>query len=68
MINFKPLKRLLIEKDITWEMLSKETGVSKETLHRIKTGKNVKLETLKKILDYFECDLCDILEYEDIHD
>lgn len=65
MITFKPLKKLLIEKDMTWEKLGKATGISTETLHRIKSGQNVKLETLKRILDYFECDLCDILEYED---
>lgn len=64
MISFKPLKRLLIHKNLTWEEISKATGISTETLYRIKAGKNVKLETLKKILDYFNCDLCDIMEYD----
>ncbi len=42
------------------------TGLSRDTLSKIRSGENletVKLDTYLKLCDYFNCPLSDIIEY-----
>ena len=42
------------------------TGLSRDTLNKIRSGENletVKLETYLKLCDYFNCSLSDLIEY-----
>jgi len=58
------LKQLLKDKDITLFKLAEETGVSYNTLHRIKDNKvqGITFDVLEKICKYFKCTPNDLLD------
>lgn len=55
------LKKLLREKKISVNMLSKETGLSRPTLTSLMNNdsKGIQFETLEKIIDYFDISISD---------
>ena len=62
------LKVLVVKKNITIEELSKEINISKVTLYKLANGKllNPKYETLKKVSDFFNVSVDDVLKKETI--
>ena len=50
-------KSIKINKKITYEIISKETGISVVTLSRIasKKGYKVSMNNMEKLCQYFEC-------------
>lgn len=60
--SYKPLWKLLIDKEMSNKDLIDITGISKSTLHKLKTEKNVNTDILLKICNALNCDISDIVE------
>lgn len=50
---------------ITLDEVSRETGISRPTLTRItnQQGYSTSTEILEKLCKYFDCQICDLVEY-----
>lgn len=61
------LKELLIDKDKTLSALAEETGVSYNTLHRLKKNKvkGITWDVLEKVCKNLGCDTGDIIAIEE---
>lgn len=62
-ISYKPLWKLLIDKDMTKKALMVETGISKSTIDKMSRGENVSLTIIERICDSLNCDISDVIEY-----
>lgn len=60
--SYKPLWKLLIDKEMSNKNLIDITGISKSTLHKLKTEKNVNTDILLKICNALKCDISEIVE------
>ncbi len=60
------LDRTMADRKMTLNELSKAVGISATNLSLLKNGKvkGVRFETLEKICEALDCDICDILEYQ----
>ena len=63
--SYKPLWKLLIDKDMSKKDLMQATGISKSTMDKMFKGKNVSLDVLERICKYYDCQVSDIISYED---
>lgn len=61
--SYKPLWKLLIDKEMTKKQLMEETGISKSTMDKMARGENVSLEIIDRICAYFKCDIRNIIEH-----
>ena len=61
--SYKPLCKLLIDKDMNKKALMIETGISKSTVDKMGRGENVSLEIIDMICNYFHCKVEDVLEH-----
>ena len=59
--NYKPLWKLLIDKDMSKKELMNKTGISKSTIDKMSRSEYVSLEIIDRICNYFQCDVSDIL-------
>lgn len=64
MINYKPLFRLLLEKDMTKTQLRTAVGFSSTTLAKLSKGEYVSLETIENICKYLNCKIEDVIEIQ----
>ena len=62
-ITYKPLWKLLIDKDLMKKDLRTMTGVSTTTMSRLSKDENVSTEILAKICTVLNCDVGDIMEF-----
>lgn len=60
---YKPLWKLLIDKDMTKKELMKKTGISKSTMDKMGRGENVSLEIIDRICNEFDCRVEDVVEH-----
>lgn len=60
--SYKPLWKLLIDREMSNKDLIGITGISKSTLHKLKTEKNVNTDILLKICSALNCDISEIVE------
>lgn len=63
-ISYKPLWKLLIDKDMTKTDLRKETDIAASTLAKMSRNEYVSLEVLARICCALDCKLSDIAEIE----
>lgn len=63
MFSYKPLLKLLIEKDMTKTQLRKEIGMSMSTLAKISKNEYISMSTLDNICKYFHCKIEDVIEF-----
>ena len=63
MISIRPLKIKLVDKNMNFSELSKETGISSETIYRMKNNMGVSMSTIDKLCAYFNCGISDIIEF-----
>jgi putative transcriptional regulator len=63
MISYKPLQKLLIDRDIRKQELMKMTGISSATMAKLNTNEYVSLEIIDKICEALDCQPGDLLEY-----
>ena len=64
MISYKPLFRLLLERDMTKTQLRTEVGFSSATLAKMSKGEYVSLETIENICKYLNCRVEDVIEIQ----
>jgi len=62
-ISFKPLWKLLIDKNMTKTNLREAIGISKSTLAKMSKNEYISLEVIKKICQYLKVQPGDIIEY-----
>lgn len=63
MISYKPLQKLLIDRDIKKQELLKMTGISSATMAKLNTNEYVSLEVIDKIGAALDCQPGDLLEH-----
>jgi DNA-binding Xre family transcriptional regulator len=63
-INYKPLWKLLIDKDMTKTDLRKKTDIASSTLAKMNRNELVSLDVLVRICCVLDCELSDIAEVE----
>lgn len=61
-ITFKPLWKLLIDRDMTREDLRHATGLSPATIAKLGKDGNVTTDVLARICEALDCDIADICE------
>lgn len=64
MISYKPLFRLLLEKEMTKTQLREEVGFSSATLARMSKGEYISLEIINNICNHFDCKIEDVIEFK----
>lgn len=63
-ISYKPLWKLLIDRDMTKKALMQETGISKSTVDKMGRGENVSLEIINRICKQLDCNISEVIEYK----
>jgi len=61
--SYKPLWKLLIDKEMSKKSLGEATGISKSTLDKMYRGENVSLEVIDRICRHLNCDVSDVIAY-----
>lgn len=61
-ISYKPLWKLLIDRDITKSELRVRAGISTRALAKLGKNEDVSTDILRKICTVLSCDLTDIVE------
>ena len=59
-VTYKPLWKLLIDREIKKTEMSKAIGISSSTLSKLGKDQYVSLEVLIRICNYLNCQLSDI--------
>lgn len=63
-VNYKPLWRMLVEKEMTKAELRKHTHIAPSTFTKMKNNQQVSLDILARISIELECGINDIVEIE----
>lgn len=61
--TYKPLWKMLIDKEMTKKELSQKTGVSKSTIDKMGRNEMVSLEVIDRVCNYFHCRVEDVIEH-----
>jgi DNA-binding Xre family transcriptional regulator len=61
--SYKPLWKLLIDKEMTKKQLMEATGISKSTMDKMGRGEKVSMDIIDRLCSYFNCDVSDVLEH-----
>lgn len=61
--SYKPLWKLLIDRDLTKKQLMQETGISKSTMDKMGRGEMVSMVIIDRICHYLKCDVDSVLEH-----
>lgn len=63
MISYEPFYRTLLRKNVTEYQLIFKQGLSANTLHRMKHGKDISTKTLNILCTILECQVEDVLQF-----
>lgn len=61
-VSYKPLWKLLIDKDIKKTEMAEDIGISTSTLSKLGKDEYVSLDVLVRICKYLKCQISDICE------
>ena len=61
--SYKPLWKLLIDRDMTKKALMERTGISKSTVDKMNRGEKVSMDVIERICQALRCDISDIVVY-----
>lgn len=61
--SYKPLWKLLIDRDMTKKQLMQETGISKSTMDKMARGEQVSMDIIDRICTYLECSVEKVIEH-----
>ena len=61
--SYKPLWKLLIDRDMTKKQLMLATGISKSTMDKMARGEMVSMDIIDRICDYLKCDVENVIEH-----
>ena len=64
MISYKPLRKLLIDKDLSCGELKDILKISSATMAKLNSDKIVSLGIIDKICKYLNCNIQDVMQYE----
>lgn len=64
-ISYKPLFKLLIDRDMTRKDLRAACGISTASMAKLGKGENITTEVLVRICNCLNCDLSEIMELEE---
>lgn len=65
MISYEPLWNTLNSRDMSTYDLIYRHGLSANTVHRMKSGKDITTKTLNELCFILKCSVSDILEYRE---
>ncbi|NFH40663.1 helix-turn-helix domain-containing protein [Clostridium sporogenes] len=63
MISYKPLFRLLLERDMSKTQLREAVGFSTATLAKMSKNEYISMETLENICIYLNCNIENVIEF-----
>lgn len=63
--TYKPLWKLLIDKEMSKKQLMEETNISKSTMDKMGRNEKVSMEILDRLCTYLSCDISSIIEHVD---
>ncbi len=61
--SYKPLWKLLIDKDMSKKQLMEVTGISKSTMNKMGRGELVSMDIIDRICNYFDSNVEDIISH-----
>ena len=61
--SYKPLWKLLIDREMTKKQLMKETGISKSTIDKMGRGEQVSMNVIDRICTSLNCGVSDVMEH-----
>ena len=61
--SYKPLWKLLIDKEMTKKQLMEAAGISKSTMDKMGRGEQVSMDIIDRICNYFKCDVSSVIEH-----
>ena len=64
MFNYKPLLKLLIDKNMTKTQLREQLGISMATLAKISKNEYVSMKVLDDICSLLNCKIEDVIEHQ----
>lgn len=65
MFSYKPLWKLLIDKDMSKKKLMSETNISKSTMDKMGRGEHVSMDIIDRLCSYLKCSVAEVIEYVD---
>ena len=63
--SYKPLWKLLIDKEMTKKTLMQLTGISKSTVDKMYRGEYVSLNVIDRICHHLKCDISDVIAHKE---
>lgn len=63
--SYKPLWKLLIDRDMTKKQLMEKTGISKSTMDKMGRSEAVSMDIIDRICNYFDCSVDDVISHID---
>ena len=63
-ISYNGLWKILIDKNMYKKDLSAELNISSATMAKMGKGETVSIEVLRKICEYLDCNIGDIMSFE----
>ena len=61
--SYKPLWKLLIDKEMSKKRFMEVTGISKSTVMKMNKGDKVSMEVLERICQTLHCNVSDIVSF-----
>ena len=61
--SYKPLWKLLIDKEMTKKQLMQATGISKSTMDKMGRGEQVSMDIIDRICNYFDCNVENVISH-----
>ena len=61
--SYKPLWKLLIDREMTKKQLMQATGISKSTMDKMARGEQVSMDIIDRICCYLDCDVASVIEH-----
>lgn len=61
--SYKPLWKLLIDRDMSKRDLMKATDISKSTMDKMGRSEQVSMEIIDRLCNYFGCEVEDIIQH-----
>lgn len=61
--SYKPLWKLLIDRDMTKKQLMQSTGISKSTMDKMARGEQVSMDIIDRICSCLNCNVESVIEH-----
>lgn len=61
--SYKPLWKLLIDREMSKKQLMQATGISKSTMDKMARGEQVSMDIIDRICSYFNCSVENVIEH-----